>query len=119
MDRFSIPQLEALFWTAELGSVQKAADRLNVTQPTLSLRLKQLEAEAQIALFERYGRGLRLTRQGHAFLTHAKIVLDAYSDLIASARTPEVAGTMRIGVAEGFAVACMATLVVELQSDFP
>lgn len=119
MNNFSIGQLEAFRWTAELGSVQKAADRLNVTQPSLSLRLKQLEAEVPAPLFEKYGRRLRLTRQGHAFLSRTRIVLDAYEDLKRASRVPEISGTLRIGMAEGFAVACMATLIAALQKDFP
>jgi DNA-binding transcriptional LysR family regulator len=119
MNNFSIGQLQAFRWTAELGSVQKAADHLHVTQPSLSLRLKQLEAEVETPLFEKHGRGLRLTRDGHAFLSRTKIVLDAYDDLRRSSRTPEIAGTLRMGVAEGFAVACMATLIAALRRDFP
>ncbi|MQB46476.1 LysR family transcriptional regulator [Rhizobium sp. ICMP 5592] len=119
MNNFSIGQLEAFRWTAELGSVQKAADRLHVTQPSLSLRLKQLESEAEAPLFERYGRGLRLTRHGQAFLSRTRIVLDAYDDLRRVSGVPEIAGTLRIGVAEGFAVASMASLIPNLQRSFP
>lgn len=119
MNRPSIPQLEAFYWTARLGSVQKAADRLNVTQPTLSLRLKQLEAEIASPLFERNGRGLRLTRHGHAFLGRVSVVLDAYRGLSNLSHTPAVEGVVRIGVAEGFAVACMSALISELRANFP
>jgi DNA-binding transcriptional LysR family regulator len=119
MNNFSIGQLQAFRWTAELGSVQKAADRLNVTQPSLSLRLKQLAAAVDDPLLERQGRSLRLTRHGHTFLSRAKIVLDAYDELQKSTRTAAIAGPLRIGVAEGFAVACMATLVASLRRDFP
>lgn len=119
MNRPSIPQLEAFYWTAHLASVQKAADRLNVTQPTLSLRLKQLGAEINVPLFEREGRGLRLTRHGHAFLGRATIVLDAYRDLSNLSRIPEVEGVLRFGVAEGFAVTCMPRLIAQLRADFP
>ncbi|MDR5012116.1 LysR family transcriptional regulator [Agrobacterium fabacearum] len=119
MNRPSIPQLEAFYWTAQLNSVQKAADRLNVTQPTLSLRLKQLEIEIEVPLFERQGRGLRLTRHGHAFLGRTAIVLDAYRGLANLSRKPEMEGNVRFGVAEGFAVACMPRLINGLKTDFP
>lgn len=58
-------------------------------------------------------------RHGHAFLSRTKIVLDAYDDLRRSSRTPEIAGTLRMGGAEGFAVACMATPVAALRHNFP
>lgn len=119
MSRPSIPQLEAFFWTAELGSVQRAAEILNVTQPTLSLRLKQIEETVSSPLFERHGRGLRLTRHGQAYLARVKAVLDAYNSLITRSKVPDIGGAMRIGVAEGFAVACMAAMVEDLQHDYP
>jgi DNA-binding transcriptional LysR family regulator len=119
MNRPTIPQLEAFFWTAELGSVQKAADRLNVTQPTLSLRLKQLELELPLPVLERHGRSLKLTREGHTLLGHARIVLDAYQELGKSSVAADIAGVLRIGLAEGFAVACMPVLIAALESDFP
>lgn len=119
MSRWSIPELEAFFWTAELGSVQKAADRLHVTQPTLSLRLKQLETKLPSPVFERHGRGLKLTRDGHTFLSHVKIVLDACGELEKSSQATDISGSLRIGLAEGFAVACMAGLLSSLEDDFP
>ena len=119
MSRPSVPQLEAFFWTAELGSVRKAAEALNVTQPTLSFRLKQLETTMRSPLLEKHGRGVRVTRHGQAYLARVKIVLDAYNSLITRAEVPGIEGSMRIGVAEGFAVACMSAMVHDLHADFP
>ncbi len=56
--RITLAQLEAFFWVARLGSVHMAARQLNLAQPTVSLRLRDLEARLGTALFERAGRGL-------------------------------------------------------------
>jgi DNA-binding transcriptional LysR family regulator len=117
MTRISIAQLEAFYWVAELGSVHRAAAQLNVTQPTLSLRLRKLEAELATPVLERYGRGVRVSRAGHAFLAKLKPVLDAYGHLH-KAGTPAVEGRIRIGLAEGFAVACLRHLVPALASQY-
>jgi DNA-binding transcriptional LysR family regulator len=119
MGRITIPQLEAFFWTIELGSVQKAALRLNVAQPTLSLRLRQLEAAVRSPLLERAGRGLRMTRHGHIFLSHAKQVLDAYRQMENASTASAVSGVLRIGLAEGFATACLPALIPALRREFP
>ncbi len=119
MSRISIPQLEAFFWTAELGSVLKAAERLHIAQPTLSLRLRQLEEAVPSPLLERAGRGIRLTPDGHRFLRHAKIVLAAHRELQASVAVAEMSGTVRIGLAEGFAVACLPSLIAEMREAYP
>jgi DNA-binding transcriptional LysR family regulator len=119
MNNFSIAQLSAFRWVAELGSVQKAADRLNITQPSVSLRMKQLEAEVELPLFERHGRGVRLTRHGHLFLSRARPVLDAYEELQSKNHATSLVGPIRVGLAEGFAVASMPTLIAQLRHDFP
>lgn len=119
MNSFSIGQLQAFLWTAEFNSVQKAANHLNLTQPSLSNRLKQLESEVAVPLFEKHGRGLRLTRYGQLFLARTRVVLSAYDDLKHFTQQPEIAGSLRIGVAEGFAVACMAELIGALRDNFP
>ncbi|WNJ93138.1 LysR family transcriptional regulator [Bosea sp. 685] len=119
MSRFSIAQLEAFYWTAELGSVQKAAEKLNIAQPTLSLRLRQLESDLSSPVLERAGRGIRLTREGHTFLRHTQLVLAAHRELQASSLVAEVSGALRFGVAEGFAVACLPRIIPGLREAFP
>jgi DNA-binding transcriptional LysR family regulator len=119
MNRITIAQLEAFYWTAELGSVRKAAEKLNVAQPTLSLRLHQLDASVSSAVLERAGRGVRLTREGHTFLRHTKLVLAAHRELQASSLVAEVSGPLRFGLAEGFAVSCLPRIIPALREEFP
>lgn len=52
-----INQLITLVHVAELGSISKAADRLNIVQPALSRQIRLLEEELGVPLFERHGRG--------------------------------------------------------------
>ena len=119
MNRVSIAQLEAFYWVAELGSVHRAAAHLNVTQPTLSLRLRKLEAELAMRVLERHGRGVRLSRAGHVFLAKVKRVLDAYGHLHKAGTPAAIDGRVRIGLAEGFAVACLRHLVPALARQYP
>ncbi len=119
MSRITIAQLQAFYWVAELGSVQKAAVKLNLTQPTVSLRLRNLEAELTAPVLEAHGRGVRLTRAGHNFLGKARSVLDAYARLGSDAARNAISGTLRIGLAEGFAVACLPHLVPALARRYP
>ncbi len=119
MSRITIPQIEAFFWVAELGSLHRAAVRLNITQPTVSLRLRQLQAELAAPVLEPHGRGVRITQAGHSFFARAKLVLDAYTHLNRTALPSAVSGTLRIGLAEGFAVACLAHLIPALAHEYP
>ncbi len=60
---------------ARLESFSKAAQLLNVTQPTLSKQIKDLEEEYHITLFERTTRSLSLTQEGLLFKEQAKEII--------------------------------------------
>ena len=59
-----IVQLKTLIHVAELGSLSKAADRLQIAQPALSRQIRLLEKELGTHLFERHGRGMVITEAG-------------------------------------------------------
>ena len=59
-----IKQLRYFVKAAELNSVGKASDFLNIAQPTLSRQISALEIELKTKLFARDGRGVRLTTLG-------------------------------------------------------
>ncbi len=65
-------QLECFLVVAELGSLSRAAERMFLTQPSLTARLRGLEEEVGDQLFVRTKRGMRLTEAGSEFLPHAE-----------------------------------------------
>jgi len=70
-----LPQIEAFVAVATYGSFAKAAGSLFLTQPSVSARVQGLERELGQRLFERTGRGVRLTRAGGVFLPIAERLL--------------------------------------------
>lgn len=68
-------QLEAIFWLRELGSFQKAADKLKVTQPAVSTRIATLEELVGARLVERNPSGLALTNLGQELAEHAEKII--------------------------------------------
>lgn len=60
------------YWTAKLGSLTKAADKLHITQPAVSHTLKQLETSLGGALFFRTARGVTLTAEGNALFHYVE-----------------------------------------------
>jgi DNA-binding transcriptional LysR family regulator len=56
-------------------SFRSAAAALNITQPTLSKRIRELEDQLNVRLFKRSPNGARLTADGEAFVTSANQVL--------------------------------------------
>lgn len=71
MRNYTLKQLQTFIAVARERSVSKAADALFVTQPAVSMQLRQLEDSFGIALVESAGRAIKLTVAGEAFLIHA------------------------------------------------
>lgn len=70
-------QLEAFVQVANHRSFSRAAEALFLTQPSVTARIQALERDLGERLFERSGRGVRLTEVGACFLPHAERVLQA------------------------------------------
>ena len=71
-----IQQLEYLEGIVEAGSINEAAKRLFLTQPSLSNAVKELENEMGIQIFQRSSGGISLTAEGREFMTYSKQILD-------------------------------------------
>ncbi|MCY1666415.1 pca operon transcription factor PcaQ [Rhizobium sp. SL86] len=75
--RVKYRHLQTFVEVARQGSVVKAADHLNISQPAVTKTIRELEEVLGVVLFEREGRGIRITRPGEVFLRHAAASLTA------------------------------------------
>lgn len=82
------------------GSFQKAAQRLNCSQSTVTFQVRQLEGELSFRLFERIGRRMVLTREGRAVLPHMDAILHSVQAIMDCGDRREPGGELRIAVAE-------------------
>jgi LysR family hydrogen peroxide-inducible transcriptional activator len=76
----------------------RAAERVHISQPTLSQQIKKLERELGAALFERSPHGVSLTPEGERFLPRAEAVLQALEEAVSELRrgAKEIAGRIRL-----------------------
>lgn len=78
----TIQQLNYVITISEKGSLNKAAEVLYVTQPSLTSAVRELEKELGITLFNRGGKGVTLTNDGAEFIQYARQVVTQYDRLL-------------------------------------
>ena len=71
----TINQLKYLMVISKLRSFSKASDELNITQPALTLQIKNLEEEVGFKMFDRTQKPLAITREGDFFIKKATSIL--------------------------------------------
>lgn len=91
--------LRVMVAVAREGNLTRAAERLHMTQPALSLQLKKLQHEIDLVLFERTARGMKLTEAGRRLLPAAQRAVQSVSEFRTAAMglTGVVHGQVRIG----------------------
>nr|MDP2192569.1 LysR family transcriptional regulator [Rhodoferax sp.] len=81
MRPYTLKQIQTFIEVARQRSVSKAAERLFVTQPAVSMQIRQLEDAFGLPLIEPLGRNIQLTHAGETFLTHAIAAMGQFKDL--------------------------------------
>lgn len=96
----TLGQLRTLIHVAELGSLNKAADRLRIAQPALSRHIRQLEQELGVTLFRRHGHGMVITESGNRILARAMSVMREMDELRmeANSERTQLSGGVAVGL---------------------
>lgn len=101
-------------------NISRAAERLHVSQPTISRQLKDLEDELGVVLFERNGRHIQLTSSGEYFANQTNQILALTDKTLANVNTAkEVSGTLALGSAEARSFLTVAQSLKKLQRQYP
>jgi DNA-binding transcriptional LysR family regulator len=117
----NLQDIEAFVAVAETGSVNRAALRLNLTQPAATRRIQNFEAAIGDApLFNRAVKPAALTALGSHVLVHCRRVLAAVVELEAcTTNAADPAGDLKVGVAHGLGEIVLTTPLDALRQAFP
>lgn len=104
----------------ETGNFTRAAQRINLSQPTLSVGIAELERSVGTPLFVRERRRVRLTDAGTRFLSHARAIEREFLLAEASlAETPVPAAPVRLGVIASLSSAMLGQVVTAYEGTAP
>ncbi len=121
MNNLTLRQFRYFQALAQTGHFGRAADLCAISQPALSLQIKELEDTLGVSLFERGARQIRLTAFGEGFALRVREILRAVGELEDLARTSKdhLIGRLRIGIIPTIAPYLLPALVSDLKRTSP
>ena len=121
MNNISMKQLRYFDALARHGHFGRAAEACAISQPALSVQIKELEEELGVSLVERGARQIRLTSLGEEFADRAHAILRSVDELgdLARASAGRIAGQLRIGFIPTVAPYLLPAFAAELARRFP
>src|SRR5947199_7983406 len=120
-DPVEIRHLRYFLAVAGAGSFSRAADRLGISQPSISQQMRDLEAALRVSLFQRRGKRILLTSAGLIFQEHARAILRQLEKFLQeiSSDPAELRGALHVGVVPILNVALMPQLLGLFVADHP
>ena len=121
MKRLNLDYLQSFLVVIESGSFSAAAERLHLSQPAVSLQVRQLEKSLKAPLIERVGRTAKPTAAGAALLAHARQVnaaVDLAVDAVAH-QASGAAGRVRLGTGATACIFLLPPILKQLRTALP
>lgn len=104
----------------ELGGFSKAADKLNTTQSAITKRIKELESDFDVQIFDRTAKKAVITRKGREIYEMADELLSQRDEMLIRIKGHHTfSGTLRLGITEITAMTWLPDLMQQLKRYFP
>ena len=117
-----LKQLRAFCYAARLGSISRAAEKLFLSQPSVSLQIQALERELGVELFERRGPSIWLTAQGESLLELAQPLvqgIDGIAESFASELGDLNSGEINIAAGESTILYLLPEVIKQFADAYP
>ena len=118
---YTLRQLQYVVAVSQELSFRRAAEQCNVSQPSLSAQLAQLEDALGVRVFERSQKSVMLTAAGHEIVERAKRLLVDADDLLAAGRRSRdpLQGLVKVGVIPTISPYLLPSITPHLRATFP
>lgn len=115
----NIRQLKIFKVVCQYESITKAAQELYISQPAVSLAIKELEARLELNLFDRLSGKVYLNETGQAFLAKVNVILDLYDDLAVDIQASQSQTPLKIGSSITIANDLLIGVIKEFNDIYP
>jgi len=104
----------------EVGSFQKAADKLGYTQSTVTFQIKQLEEELALKLFEKIGRRMELTQAGKDIMPYIDMILQSAEQISNYGKSlSEISGSLKLAIPDSILIYNMQPFMQAFTHEAP
>ncbi len=114
-----VPLLRTFAAIADCGGFSAAAERLRITQPTVSQQLMRLEQLTGGSLIDRARRPVALTARGRTLLDYARRILLINDEAVSTLTAPGLSGTLRVGIPHEFTLSILPALAGAFSQSHP
>ena len=114
-----IDALKSLLAFVETGSITRAAKQVNRTQSAVSMQMKKLEQDLGKRLFEKNGRNLLLSKEGHQLVGHAKQLITHYDSTLNAIKSHNSKLRIRLGCPDDYADTILPKVVKKMHALWP
>lgn len=115
----TIRHLQIFKTVCDCKSITSAAERLNITQPSVSIAVRELEAFYHTKLFDRINRKIYLTEEGNVLLQYTDTLLEQYDESISVLRNGAFFTKCRLGVNVSVAETFLSHIVAAINTEIP
>ena len=104
----------------EMGSFQKAADKLGYTQSTVTFQIRQLEEEMALKLFEKIGRRMELTQAGKDIMPYVDMILQGAEQIGNYGKSlSEITGSLKLAIPDSILIYNMQPFIQAFSHEAP
>ncbi len=117
----TLNQLQYAIYVTKYGSFKYAAEKLDISQPALSMQIQKLEDEIGLRIFDRTSNPIKVTSDGELFMERAQEIVTAAHRLadFSVQLSDEYNGTIKLGIIPTLAPFLVPLFIDQLTKDFP
>lgn len=115
----TLRHLKIFLTVADCGKMGKAADKLYISQPSVSQAIAELETHYNVKLFERLSRKLYITKSGELLLSYARYIIDSFDNMEAALLDMSEKPQIRIGGSVTVGTTILKGLIDQLEQRNP
>lgn len=115
----TIRHLQIFVTVADCGKMRAAAEKLHISQPSVSQAVREMESYYNVKLFERLSQRIYITETGRSLLSYARHIIDSFENMESFLNGTSVKNIIRIGASVSVGTRLLPPMIKSLEREIP